>query len=219
MSKTLNNIGILIRQIDSAGIADISVNNGDFLMVPIVKGQSGNVFDNRRKNADPNAKLRQFMPDLIAVHKETAKIIQKQTDFNFLDRFSCQNLLQSIPYLPIGHDKILEKNKLFRLFQVLKKGVELFLSHIKIADRCVLIYRKAFLNQISTDLSLIGVHFGQLGQNRRVLGLIFPPLFRYLFIFFIKSAVCMFASPHKIKTIAKHRKRQNNDNPEGIEGG
>ena len=77
MSKTLDNIGIFIRQINTAAIADVAVNNCNLLMVSVVKGQSVDIFMDRGKHCQSNTGLDKLITKFCGVDSQAAKVIDQ----------------------------------------------------------------------------------------------------------------------------------------------
>ena len=143
MAKAFDQVGIFICQIDASGIAYISINDRNLLMVSIVKCEIRYIFYDWSKNADTNAKLCQIMTNLIPIHRKHTKIIQQQTHFDMLFCLSRQYVNQTLPNFTIMGNKIFHKDKFLCFFKVLKQSFKVFLTLIIIGYTCILIERKS----------------------------------------------------------------------------
>ena len=199
MSKTVDNIGIFIRQIDAAAISDIAVYNGNLLMIPVVKRQPVHILMNRCKNSQTDTGFTQFIPEFSRINSKTAKIINQKPDINPLFGFLQQHFFDSLPDHTITDNKIIQEDTFFCLFQIFNHGIQHFFPQRKIFHAGMTIHIKPFALQKSRNLDFVRMKLLQFFHDFRLMRCIPPHLCFRIPDHNMRFAVSSPTPPHIVK--------------------
>ena len=138
MAKTDDMIDILVRQIDTASIANLTVNDQNLAVVTVVIGYR-HPRDHLVKLISLDTHFAQLTRIIAWQSSHAANIIIEQFDFNALRSFFDQDFQNTVPHQPFIDDIKLQKNKFLSSPQISQHGLKYLLTDRKIARSCTVI--------------------------------------------------------------------------------
>ena len=162
VSVLLIGVDVLVRQIESAAVADIAVNDGDLPVIPIVHRH---IQMGAEGVEDSCADARLFQGGTVVGGQglEGAHIIVEQPDFHTGSRLLLENLQDGVPHLALPNDEILHEDKLLRLLELLFQRFKERLTNGEILTLGAVPYREAgYIFNIGRFGGKIPVHLGEI---------------------------------------------------------
>ena len=142
MAEAGATVDVLIGQVHSACKGGMAIDNGDFAMVPVVI-MGGNKRRHGRKHLALYAQRLQAFGIVVGQRGEFTGAVVHHPHIHALACFPGQNFQHSAPHQAFIDDKILQKDKMLRLFQRPEQIGPLILSQGIILHLCVVIHRVA----------------------------------------------------------------------------
>ena len=138
MAKTDDMIDILVSQIDTASIANLTVNHQNLAVVTIVVGYR-HPRNHLVKLISLDAHLAQLTRIIAWQSGHAANIIIEQLDFNALRSFFDQDFQNTVPHQPFIYDIKFQKNEFLSSPQISQHRLKHLLTDGKIARSCTVI--------------------------------------------------------------------------------
>ena len=162
MSVLLIGVDVLVRQIESAAVADVAVNDGDLPVIPVVHRH---IEMGTEGVEDSCADARLFQGGTVVGGQglEGAHIIVEQPDFHTGSRLLLENLQDGVPHLALPNDEILHEDKLLRLLELLFQRFKERLTNGEILTLGAVPYREAgYIFNIGRFGGKIPAHLGEI---------------------------------------------------------
>ena len=138
VSKTNNMIDILVSQIDTASIANLTINHQNLTVVTVIIGYR-HPRNHLVKLISLDAHLAQLTGIIARQSSHAANIIIEQLDFNALRGFFDQDIQNTVPHQSFIDDIKLQKNEFLSSPQISQHGLKHRLTDGKIARSCTVI--------------------------------------------------------------------------------
>ena len=164
VAEPLPYIDVLVSQVDTSGKANLSVDNEQLTVVPVVQPQ-GHHRHQPVKHPTLNALFGQNFVVITGKGEHAAKIVVQHPDLHSLSGFPFQDGQDAVPKDTGLNDKILQKDIFFRPFQLLQhpgKGV--------VTQRKILSLRVCVGGTGGPALQIAGLSGGVAPQREEVLG-------------------------------------------------
>ena len=218
VTEAHNEVGIFIRQIGSAGVGNVSVNDGDLPVVTVVEVQPVHILVHGVEHLHPDTLLPQSV-DLLRGHgHHTAEIVQNQIHFHPGSGALRQDFANAVPDLSLGGDVILQEDEPLRLFHLSEQVLQIRLAGRKIGHLRVFEQREVLPPQVLRQLAPPGpapceitLRPGAAFPHRRGLLRHGQRLQRQLLLHLV-------AVPEPVKDHSHHRHQHDQDNPAGLIG-
>ena len=120
-AKTLHQIGIFIRQIESSRIGNLSVNYDNLLMIPEIHKELAHIFVDGIEDLHLDPFFPQFCSKIPACPKQRSKVVIEEFHFDALRHLAFQYRMYLIPQSALCHNKEFNKDKPLCLLQVCEK--------------------------------------------------------------------------------------------------
>ena len=117
IAETVNDVGVFIGDIDTAGVGDVPVNAGDLTVVAVVEVQAIHILMDRVKDLCLHTHTPQHAHLFTAKAHHAAEIVKDQLDLHALLPLAAEDVHKAIKDLTAGDDVILHEDKLLRLLQ------------------------------------------------------------------------------------------------------